>query len=476
MGMSKKILVAFYMMVVTFIFTDLRKEADEKIKKAEKAKNPIEIFKTSLWLYRRGFYNDFAKLFKKAIEVDIEVNKDKRKLPEILGYVKYEVEENETIENEDEEEFEEHAPSAQKKQPSKSPQAKSTKKTIYDSVIKKLRYLKSKLKQEETIFEEQIIKKDIARQKIQQEKDKVGWNFTNKLVSPHFILYTDVDLDDTISILDNLEAFFNTFYFFFYDTIDFSKFKNRITVNVLSNKKTYTDIINKRYDVTKDNRPIDLYFHLRRNDSSLFDIKNNVVLATIEITQSVDIKGEKKQTATVDFILALPDIYKAVFENLLYLYIFKSDKKYAELGQCFWTGMRTYFSYLIPHEIAFHIGSYLGGEPFMDINLTKEAISNKEIPDLKTLLTNNNFEDPMRQFKKYDPSTFIRIYTTQCYAIFYYLLHRTNPNDFDRIIQQLANKDNYNYTFFSRYIKSDEELYKFIENDLKKELEKYTSK
>ncbi len=477
-----KYAVRVFLFFLTFalfnpICADARKDADEKIKKVEKSKNPVEIFTTSLWLYRRGFYTDFVKLFKKAVEVDKEVNKDNRKLADILGYVKFEVEKSDSDAEEYEDEEEEEVIQRKKNQvPQSKSSAQSKKEKVYDTSIKRLEYLKSKLNADETIFEEQIVKKNVAEQKIKQEKDKIGWNFTTKLISAHFLLYTDVDLSTSISILDNLEAFFNTFYFFFYDAINFKKYKGkRITIYIFKDKQTYEDLVNKRYDVKTDNKPLDLYFHLRRNDNSLLDIKNNVVLATAETTVTIEVKGGKKELKLVDFVMSLPDIYKAVLESFLYIYVFDNSNKYAELGQCFWAGLRTYFAYLIPGEIAFTIGSYVGGEPFMDVSFTSEAISNKEIPDLKSVLTNNNFEEPMRQFKKYEPSTFMRVYITECYAIFYYLFHRTNYTDLDKILQQLSNKDNYTYNFIAKYIKSDD-LFKFISNDLKKEFEKYKAK
>ncbi|MFN7181517.1 MAG: hypothetical protein ACK4NF_02415 [Planctomycetota bacterium] len=453
-------------------------EINDKIKKAENNKNPIEVFKTSLWLYRRGYYKEFVKLFQKALEVDKYVNKDKMKLPEILGYVKFEIKKQKSDEDEDDEEFEEEKEAEKKYKNIKKDSQKPAKEIVYDSITKRFKYLMKNLKADETIFEQDITKKTIVQLKLKSEKEKIGIQFENKLISSHFILYTNIDLETSIKILDNLEAFFNTFYFFFYEAIDIKKFKSKkITIMVLKDREEYNKLISERYDVRKDEKPIDLYFHLRRNDSSLFDIKNNVSIGTI--TTDIQLQSGKniKNITVSDFVLALPEIYKAVFENFLYTYIFDENKKaYASISQCLWNGLRTYFAYLIPGEIAFVLGSYAGSEPFFDIKFTKEAIERKEVSSIKSLLTTNNFEDPMREFKKYDAQTYIRIYTTQCYSIIYYLFHRTNQAEIENIIKQLSNPANFNYNFISQYIKSDRELSDFICNDLQKELDKFRAK
>ncbi len=473
-----KVLLIFIFPLLFFSIynEEIPKEIKEKIRKVENSKDAVEIFKTSLWLYRRRYYQEFTKLFKKALEVDKAINKDKRKLTDILGYVKFEIAKGQE-EDDEEEEFDEEEKGDRKSKKVEKDNKKSEKQVVYDTVTEKFKYLLKNLKPDETIFEEQIIKKSIAQTKLKQEMKKVGMQFDIKLISPHFILYTDIDLESSIKILDNLEAFYTTFYFFFYEALNIKKIKGKkITVQIFKDKKTYDEIVNKRYNMSKDNKSLELYYHLRKNDSSLFDIENKVSLATITVDEQLRSGKNIRNLNFVDFVMALPDIYKAVLENFLFTYIFEENKKYITVSQCLWLGLRTYFSYLIPGQVAFSIGSYVGGEPFFDITFTKEAIARKEIPTLKSLLTTNNFADTMNEFKKYEPQTFIRIYTTQCYSIIYYLFHKTNQAELEKTLKHFATPTSFEYGFFSKYIKNDEELNDFIVNNLQKELDKFKAK
>ncbi len=178
-----KVLLIFIFPLLFFSIynEEIPKEIKEKIRKVENSKDAVEIFKTSLWLYRRRYYQEFTKLFKKALEVDKAINKDKRKLTDILGYVKFEIAKGQE-EDDEEEEFDEEEKGDRKSKKVEKDNKKSEKQVVYDTVTEKFKYLLKNLKPDETIFEEQIIKKSIAQTKLKQEMKKVGMQFDIKLI------------------------------------------------------------------------------------------------------------------------------------------------------------------------------------------------------------------------------------------------------------------------------------------------------